>query len=399
MIDETYCSLIPKPPYRLPGWSNDCGDGWSIDPGDRQGPPRLQWISCRLVAVVVNPLARVRGSECPRGEVATPISFRATSAGRGPPVEGVRLDYDRPSTWLTIRVSPGVHGAGGSLSRREPTPGRRRTGRHATACRPTIGPVRLGRDPAHALENSALLLDKPIPIALGSLLCLVTGRVVRQIAVRTCGLEPPPLRGMGTVRPQGRCRIRGTCDFGWTKGGAPIVPPGLFTSLSAGHSHNCAIKEADGSLTCWGWNDAGQATAPAGTFVVVALGWRHSCGLRESGEIECWGEIEPRCPAASSRPWRPVRMAADAASSGPRRGPLTTPASRAASSSAGGITCPGRMARRTRCSLRSRSASSTPAESGPTARSRVGAAILTAKPLYPTASLSPSASETSTAAA
>ena len=177
------------------------------------------------------------------------------------------------------------------------------------------------------------------------------------------------------------------------------VPPGLFTSLSAGHSHNCAIKEADGSLTCWGWNDAGQATAPAGTFVVVALGWRHSCGLRESGEIECWGEIEPRCPAASSRPWRPVRMAADAASSGPRRGPLTTPASRAASSSAGGITCPGRMARRTRCSLRSRSASSTPAESGPTARSRVGAAILTAKPLYPTASLSPSASETSTAAA
>ena len=70
------------------------------------------------------------------------------------------------------------------------------------------------------------------------------------------------------------------------------VPPGLFTSLSVGHSHNCAIKKADGSLTCWGWNWDGQATAPAGTFVEVGLAWTHSCGLRESGEIECWGEID-----------------------------------------------------------------------------------------------------------
>ncbi len=89
----------------------------------------------------------------------------------------------------------------------------------------------------------------------------------------------------------------------------PITPPvdtfGQTTGLkiiSSGGSHNCSIKNLDGSLWCWGNNEDGQLgngetgvrTSPTAIstdlWQVVITGDTHSCGIDENGALHCWGK-------------------------------------------------------------------------------------------------------------
>jgi len=64
----------------------------------------------------------------------------------------------------------------------------------------------------------------------------------------------------------------------------------VFTSVSRGYDHSCALL-ADGSAHCWGVNnDDGHLDAPADArFLQVSAGHRFTCGIRLDRGITCWG--------------------------------------------------------------------------------------------------------------
>jgi len=68
----------------------------------------------------------------------------------------------------------------------------------------------------------------------------------------------------------------------------------FFSSVSCGHRHSCAVRDASRSadaVVCWGSNYAGESRARfRGLFVSVAAGAQHSCGLTAAGDVRCWGD-------------------------------------------------------------------------------------------------------------
>ena len=63
---------------------------------------------------------------------------------------------------------------------------------------------------------------------------------------------------------------------------------GVFTSVSAGRNHTCAVRDT-GAVACWGDNEHDQSVPPAGTFTSVSVAAWHSCAIRGTGAAECWG--------------------------------------------------------------------------------------------------------------
>jgi Alpha-tubulin suppressor and related RCC1 domain-containing proteins len=90
-----------------------------------------------------------------------------------------------------------------------------------------------------------------------------------------------------------------------TQRNTPVQVSGLtsgVTSISAGHSHTCAIR--NGSVRCWGNNDNGQlgdgTTTQRTTSVIVSglnsggvtsidAGYSHTCAIH-AGAAKCWGD-------------------------------------------------------------------------------------------------------------
>jgi len=84
-----------------------------------------------------------------------------------------------------------------------------------------------------------------------------------------------------------------------------VMPWELFSSVSVGGHHTCAIK-TDGSLYCWGHNGYGQVgdgtnenrnsptPVPGMSSGVssISLGWYHSCAIKIDGSLWCWGNNE-----------------------------------------------------------------------------------------------------------
>ena len=65
---------------------------------------------------------------------------------------------------------------------------------------------------------------------------------------------------------------------------------GVFTSVSAGKTHTCAVRDT-GAVECWGDNEHDQSVPPTGTFTSVSVAG-HSCAIRDTGAAECWGSDE-----------------------------------------------------------------------------------------------------------
>ena len=78
-------------------------------------------------------------------------------------------------------------------------------------------------------------------------------------------------------------------------GQAPNNVEGVFTQVSAGTNHTCALRP-DGTIHCWGNNSHGQAedSQPGMKYTQVSAGDDHTCGLTEEGGVDCWGMI-PTC--------------------------------------------------------------------------------------------------------
>jgi alpha-tubulin suppressor-like RCC1 family protein len=99
----------------------------------------------------------------------------------------------------------------------------------------------------------------------------------------------------------------------------PITTTVLFSDISAGSSHSCALDKS-GRAYCWGANHAGQLGAgalgpstcsngtpcnpfpravapPLGssdplTFIAISAGTSFTCGVAKGGQVFCWGDDE-----------------------------------------------------------------------------------------------------------
>jgi hypothetical protein len=68
------------------------------------------------------------------------------------------------------------------------------------------------------------------------------------------------------------------------------APAGVYTELSAGAGHTCAIRQ-DQQVVCWGDDRRGQLDAPEGHFTQVSAVADSTCGLRVDHIPVCWGAI------------------------------------------------------------------------------------------------------------
>ena len=90
------------------------------------------------------------------------------------------------------------------------------------------------------------------------------------------------------LRDDGTAVCWGQADFENADGQASPPADERFTSLSAGGSHTCALRE-DGRIR-WGQRQrwAGIATHAGPLYVRSAAGG-HTCALRDNGVVVCWG--------------------------------------------------------------------------------------------------------------
>jgi membrane carboxypeptidase/penicillin-binding protein PbpC len=72
----------------------------------------------------------------------------------------------------------------------------------------------------------------------------------------------------------------------WGKKTTPPNDTG-FGQISAGKSHNCALKEEDGTMVCWGLGKAGKAQE--GQFSKISAAKTHNCAIKFDGSVICWG--------------------------------------------------------------------------------------------------------------
>ncbi len=70
-----------------------------------------------------------------------------------------------------------------------------------------------------------------------------------------------------------------------------VTPPDAkFTTIDAGHNHNCGITTA-GTIACWGKDSVAQSTPPPGdSFIQISAGEKHSCAVKADNTLICWGD-------------------------------------------------------------------------------------------------------------
>ena len=98
--------------------------------------------------------------------------------------------------------------------------------------------------------------------------------------------------------PSHTCGIRDTGEvecWGEDTDGQSRPPTGTFTSLSTASvasshmgNYTCGIRDT-GTVECWGSDRQGAAMPPPGAFTSVSAGYEHACGIRDTGTVECWG--------------------------------------------------------------------------------------------------------------
>ena len=116
-----------------------------------------------------------------------------------------------------------------------------------------------------------------------------------------------PPTGTGFVDLEGggwhECALREGGEVScWGPSASPAIPVPtsipLLSSVSAGASHTCGIRDDDRSIVCWGENDEGQANPPSGAYALVAAGAGHTCALDLEGIPFCWGSTSWGLPGS-----------------------------------------------------------------------------------------------------
>lgn len=115
----------------------------------------------------------------------------------------------------------------------------------------------------------------------------------------------PPDGTYHDVDARGPCAIR-LADGGVTCWGPALdwgatMPDGNFTMLRIGDAA-CGLRN-DGEVACWGNQRIVEALGPTprGPFKEIAQGGLFSCALRPDGELVCWGVAVPAWSGADAR--------------------------------------------------------------------------------------------------
>ena len=89
--------------------------------------------------------------------------------------------------------------------------------------------------------------------------------------------------------------------WGGKEDGRHLPPKGEFVDVEVGRDHACAISAEDASVSCWGQDERGQADPPGGAFVQLSAGNDRTCGVQEGGALACWGWLDEEPPSGSFR--------------------------------------------------------------------------------------------------
>ncbi|MEY3220334.1 MAG: hypothetical protein RIT27_1691 [Pseudomonadota bacterium] len=64
-----------------------------------------------------------------------------------------------------------------------------------------------------------------------------------------------------------------------------------FIELGVGERHSCGLR-LDGKISCWGANDFSQLVVPTGIFSQISVGYNHNCAIKlYDNSIVCWGKL------------------------------------------------------------------------------------------------------------
>ena len=69
------------------------------------------------------------------------------------------------------------------------------------------------------------------------------------------------------------------------------APTEVFSDLSVGQDHACALTAETSEARCWGANRFGESSPPEGLFTKLFSGPHFTCGLRPEGRLRCWGAL------------------------------------------------------------------------------------------------------------
>jgi alpha-tubulin suppressor-like RCC1 family protein len=78
-----------------------------------------------------------------------------------------------------------------------------------------------------------------------------------------------------------------------------VVGDRVFTTISAGYGHSCALEET-GAAWCWGWTGGFGTTAASGlpiaghTFREISAGTDYTCAIDTSNRAWCWGDANTK---------------------------------------------------------------------------------------------------------
>lgn len=146
--------------------------------------------------------------------------------------------------------------------------------------------------PAPFQAAASALAPAPLPSSQVQPTVSQSTGAAEQAAEPQLTAEPPP-----TVT--GRAASSGSATDAPPPASTAAPEPLVFTSVSPGYDHTCALLD-DGAAYCWGPNnDDGHLDVPAEVrFRQIAAGFRFTCGIRLDRGITCWGNSDHKKLAA-----------------------------------------------------------------------------------------------------